>query len=134
MACRSAPVIGGLGSCSWRPHVPPPDPAEKSAFGERPRAARARRLWRLRRVAKRGERSLHTHPRPLALSSPRSALACASTARPPAPAGPLRRWAAAHHGATTRDCVEIRTSLRRRRSRRIAPIADGVKASATHPP
>ena len=65
--------------------------------------------------------------------SPRRAplLAGASHARAPAPAGPLRHWALARPRAAARVCVgnaaHHSAGVARRR---IAPIDDGVKASA----
>jgi hypothetical protein len=86
------------------------------------------------RVATRGERSLHTHPKP-----PRSLLAAlrssagASPAHTPAPAGPLLHRATAPAAA----CVLVDIAAHHSAGaaeQRIAPVDDGVKASAAQPP
>jgi hypothetical protein len=96
--------------------------AVRAHRGACPQASRSFRASRSRgqpprlraHPAPRGERSLPTLPRPLALSSPRSAGAGASPTQPPR--RPALRVAAQPPRRSLASCSHHRTSLRRRRT------------------
>jgi len=102
---------------------------------EWPRALRARRLAPSA-LASRSTASVRFTPSRAASLSPRRAplLAGASSAHTPAPAGPLlHRATARHRGYSCRVGMAAHHSVGAA-EQRIAPIADGVKASTTQPP